>query len=274
MRSRFVVCAAMVAVTCLVALSPPATEAAVWDETSLRLVDEVPEVPLPSGAQNHQVLWDLTHGVYLQYEPTGYYSDLVAVLAANGFQVTTTTAGVDNVDLSQYDVLVICLGSAWNSAYTDSEVAAIETFVANGGGLLIMGDNASSTPNHNINPVAQAFGTTCGVTDISPTDVCITDFMTHEIFNGVTTICYVAAGELAAQAPSVEAAWAPNGQVALTLVDPCKVVVTGDVNFCANGNLGIEDNQTFVLNVFQCLAEPGPVAQKKMSWGRVKAIYR
>ena len=100
------------------------------------------------------VLWDLTHGVYFTYEPTGDYSELVAMLASNAYVVSTTAAGIDNVDLAPYDIIVICLGSAWDSPYTASEVTAIQSFVARGKGVFVMAENAN-TPNANIQPITK-----------------------------------------------------------------------------------------------------------------------
>ncbi|MHC4317746.1 MAG: hypothetical protein ACYS1B_04295 [Planctomycetota bacterium] len=73
-------------------------------------------IPEPAGAVN--VLWDLTHGIYLDYEPAGRFSGLVGMLSGMGYGFTTTDAGIDNIDLSPYDILVICVGSSWDSPYT------------------------------------------------------------------------------------------------------------------------------------------------------------
>jgi hypothetical protein len=54
---------------------------------------------------------------------------------------------------------VVNFGSNWYSDYFSAEATAIEDFVEDGGGLIVMGDN-SYCPNANINPVAQRFGTT------------------------------------------------------------------------------------------------------------------
>jgi hypothetical protein len=123
---------------------------------------DVQITPLPDNDPVYGVLWDLTHGVYLGYEPAAYYSDLVALLAGNGYVTATTTAGIDNIDLSPYDVIVIAVLSNWYSVYSASEVAAIQSFIDGGGGVLVMGEN-TSCPNANVNPITQAFGITCGV---------------------------------------------------------------------------------------------------------------
>jgi hypothetical protein len=237
--------------------------------TGLEAAPMVP-IPLPGNTRSVQVLWDLTHGVYLGYEPAQYYSNLVATLDANGYQVSTTAAGVQNIDLSQYDVLVINVGSSYNTAYGSDEVAAIQTFVANGGGLLIMGDNPNVWPA-NINPVAQAFGVTVGVLNASGN---VTTFIDDPLFTGVSQIYWAAGGSLGIADPSIAAAWTADGLPAISAYQPCRVVVTGDINWCDNTYGGNPDNPTFSLNVFSCLASGAPVPVVPTTWGRIKAANR
>ncbi|MHC4475586.1 MAG: DUF4350 domain-containing protein [Planctomycetota bacterium] len=214
--------------------------------------------PLKTLSAGGAVLWDLTHGVYFNYEPSGRYSSLVSVLAGKGYTVDTTTAGVDNLDLSVYDVLVVSVGSAWYSAYTASEVTAIQTFVSNGGGLLVMGEN-TNTPNANINPVAQAYGVTCGVSYLTPDDLYFTNLAAHAVFAGCSQIYYRAAGELSAGSPGQLVAWADTGEgtVAVAESGAGRIVVTGDADFCANSNIGTADNQLFAESVFDWLSMRG-----------------
>jgi hypothetical protein len=203
--------------------------------------------PKVETSQGGRVLWDLTHGVYSSYQPSGYFSTLVSVLSSKGYTIETTDAGILNINLNEYDVLVICLGSAYYSAYTAGEVTAITDFVANGGGLLIMGDN-TGCPNSNINPVSQAFGTTCGIGDIADT---ISDLAPHPIFNGVNQFETAAAAEIYGVLPSEEVAW-DNGRAAVTVATyECgKVVTTDDVNLWDNSYISNADNQLFAENTF------------------------
>ncbi len=197
------------------------------------------------------VLWDLTHGIFLDYGPSGDYSSLVSILTGKGFTVSTTTLGVNNIDLSVYDVLVVCLGSAWYTTYSPSEIAAIETFVSNGGGLLIMGDN-TNCPNSRINPVAQAFGITCGISSLSD---CFSNFASHPIFAGCSQICYVAAGALSAAAPSQLVAWAGASGAVAAGEQGGRIVATGDINFCDNHYIMNSNNQLFTENIFDWLSQ-------------------
>jgi hypothetical protein len=249
----------------------PATAIAETDMmTGLEAVAQNPG-DLPDGDRQYTLLWDLTHGVYLGYEPADYYSQLVTLLAANDITTETTEAGIDNIDLSAYDILVINVASAANYGYGQSEVDAAVAFVENGGGLFIMGDN-ENVWNDFINPISEAFGTTCGV---AGADDLINNFIDHEIFTGVQAISGAANGMLLVNPPSEEAAWDPAGRPLIALVESCAgVIITGDVNFCDNSYIANNDNQQFSLNAFLWLAEsddPTPVTEG--TWGAVKALY-
>lgn len=211
--------------------------------------------PILGISSGGNVLWDLTHGVTGNYQPSGSYSSLVSLLNNSGFTIATTDVGLNNVDLSDYQIVVVNLGSAWNSVYTSSEVSAIEAFVQNGGGLLILGDNAN-TPNANINPVAQAFGTTVGVSYLSPNDLYITNLDNHPIFNGVSEIYYRAAGEVTGSSPSELVAFDPSNKGAVTAaeVGAGRVVVLGDINGFDNTYIPNSDNQLFAENTFNWLS--------------------
>ena len=219
------------------------------------------------------ILWDITHGVINGYEPSGRYSILAGLLAGTGSNITVTDQGVQNIDLSQYCVLVICGGSAAYSPYTAGEVAAITTYMDQGGGLLVLADNPNTASAANLNPVTQAFGTSVAVSYPSPFDLFFSNFAAHEIFAGVNQAYYRAAGELEGAAPSVEVAWTSNAEVMVTVVNPHSVVVLGDWNFCANYYIGTADSERFILNVFDWLCT-GTVGTEASRWGDVKAMFR
>jgi subtilisin family serine protease/archaellum component FlaF (FlaF/FlaG flagellin family) len=83
------------------------------------------------------VLFDQT-----RCDPIASYSFWVANLTDRGYAVDTYTAGVITADvLAGYDVFVI--PQAWNSS-SSAEVSAIQDFVLDGGGLLVIGDDYPS----------------------------------------------------------------------------------------------------------------------------------
>jgi hypothetical protein len=265
----------LVASLVVLALLPAAlpVRAAIDPTTGLEAVPAAIH-PLPRNAgAPFFVLWDLSHGVYNAYEPTGQYSDLVTLLAANGFSVNTTTQGLVNVDFTGYSVIVIGLGSAFDSPYTPAEVARLQTFIAAGGGVLVMGDNPGAW-NANINPVAQAYGTTCGVGDVAPFPTATTSFITHPIFTAVSAIHLQGAGEVDGVTPSVEAAFSAGNTPTVTVHQSCGLVVVGDINFATNPYLFTQDNEVFAVNIFRWLAGGCPTPAGRSTWGEVKTLYR
>lgn len=226
-------------------------------------------VSLDSG----NVLWDISHGVYYDYQPSGRFSIFAELLALAGNSITVSDQGVENIDLSHYCVLVIAFGAAEDPPYTAGEVEVITTYVENGGGLLVLADNPRTFAGPRLNPVTQAFGTTITESHVYPVDLFSTDLAAHEIFSGVNEINFTRSAQLTAIAPSVEVAWSDNEDVLVTVVEPHKVVITGDANFCDNNHIGAVDNTSFALNVFAWLCS-GPVGIESKSWSGVKAMFR
>ena len=210
----------------------------------------------PSAGGN--ILWDTSHGVYLDFSPSGWYSELAAAVTAQGFTVDENNSGVLNLNLSNYEIIVVNVTSAWNSAYSSAEVTAIQNFVNGGGGLLIMGDNADPiVPNSNVNPVAQIFGTTVGLSTISPSTINITNLTAHPIFASVSQFSMHRAGQISGNTPSSEEAWADTGEAVVTVAEPesGRVVVLDDANTWAEPYFTNVDNQLFSENVFAWLGD-------------------
>jgi hypothetical protein len=228
--------------------------------------------PVPVRHGVTEVLWDTTHGVCFGYEPSGVYADLVALLV--GFNFTTTSAGIDNIDLSPYDILVINAGSACSTTYTANEVAAVQSFVATGGRVLIMGDNPFAWV-WNINPVAQILGATTGVETL-PADL-FSNLSSHPIFNGIEEVYYRLGGSLNTIGVMQPQAWTDDGNYITVAVSesPC-VVVLGDINgFGEPEFFNQADNQAFAVNVFNWLATcGGTISVDEKSWGSIKSSYR
>ena len=87
---------------------------------------------IPEGPRQGAVLWDTTHGVYLNYQPFFRYTDLVDILADSGFTMECCGTGVHTVNLSLYDIIVIAVGSSWYSTYTQEEVDSLVSFYNQG----------------------------------------------------------------------------------------------------------------------------------------------
>jgi len=201
-----------------------------------------------------KILWDTTHGD-TSSDGFAMYGELVSDLQSKGCTVTTTTAGVDTPGLlSQYNVLVINAGSSANSAYTTPEVNAINTFVNNGGGLLVM-DEWLGFHADNLEPVVSQFGTH-DIATIGSYDHITNLDTTQPIFSGVSSIELFYIGALSAQSPSTAVAW-DGQQAVVNVVTGKKVVIIGDDNVFQTDTtynfINQFDNRKFASNVFTYL---------------------
>jgi hypothetical protein len=222
-------------------------------------------------ATEYTVLWDISHGVYgaaKEYQPSGIFQPMIQDLKSYGFTVNTTNQGFLVDEPTGYDVIVVCLGSAWFTAYNSAEVTCITNFVNSGGGLLIMGDNPIC-PNANIQPVASVFGVSLGLSD----DIfgATSNLSSHPIFDGVNQIDMLSAGEISASAPSIEVAWEEGTGKALVSVGTYgdgRVVTIGDLSTWSYLYNSVDDRQ-FSINTFEYLAVPEPSILALLSFGAV-----
>ena len=240
---------------------------------------------IPSPVLSYTVLWDTSHGVYVSstfggdgYQPSqdGYYHALSEHLGTNGITVDTTSQGFLNDDPANYDVIVVCLTSAFYSSYTPDEVGRIADFVNDGGGLLIMGDRQAA-PNANIQPVASEFGITLAISDLTSPEIYTTEHTDHPIFDGVNEIFMYAAAELSADTPALPTAWqegTTNAIAAVAQYGQGRVVALGDCSMWSWVKLYEErfnkaDNPQFAVSTFNFLAVPEPTALLLLSLGAV-----
>lgn len=232
----------------------------------------------PSGVFSYTVLWDTSHGIANsgQYQPSGYYQALSEHLGDNGFTTVTTSQGFLIDDPAGYDVIVVCLTSAFDSSYMPAEVERIVDFVDASGGLLIMGDRQSA-PNANIQPVSSQFGITFGPDVVSgyPNfyDVYTSELdFSHSVFSSFASndeIFMYAASELSVTGPAFPiaqqegtgktiAAAAQYGQGRVVALGDCSLWSLSDSVFNSWDYFHEADNPQFALNTFTYLAVPEP----------------
>ena len=226
----------------------------------------------PLTVSSYTVLWDTSHGVYVSpedggngFQPSGYYQPLTQHLGDNGFTIDTTSDGFLVDDPGEYDVIVVCLASAYYSVYTPAEVERIVSFVDDGGGLLLMGDQQLN-PNANIQPVASQFGIGLGISTLAPYEIYTSDLASHFIFDAVNQIFMYAAGELSASGPASPAAWQEETPykpiVAVAQYGQGRVVALSDCSLWTASEywdyFSMADNPEFSLNTFNYLAVPEP----------------
>ena len=203
-----------------------------------------------------RILWDTHHGVLNDYAPSGQYADLTLLLQRHGFTMTTSDTGVADLDLSGYDVVVACLASAWDSAYTAAEVDALTNFVEAGGGLLVLADN-TSTPVANVAPLATAFGVGVAAANLTSNDVTV--FGRHLVTLGLDSVKLLSGGALSVDSPASAMAWGDAAKTKIVAAAARKglgrVVVIGDVNLFRTDLLPQAGNKKLSLSLFAWLAD-------------------
>jgi hypothetical protein len=229
--------------------------------------------------RQHAVLWDTTHGTYLNYSPFTRYSILTSMLIDSGYTIDLCATGVHTVDLSQYDIILVSVMNSWNSPYSQEEVDSLISYYNQGrqrvlltgdanfcentyipyagnvqfsynvfdwisanGGIFIMGDNAGCM-NGNINPVANAFYMTAGISTISPADLYFSNFTPHSVFNNVAQIYYRAAGSISTTTPAEAIAWTDAVEPVIGLLDE---------------SVGIKEEQGRIIHVKTMRIDPNP----------------
>lgn len=233
-----------------------------------------------SASFSYTVLWDTSHGIANsgQYQPSGYYLTLTEHLGDNGFTTVTTNQGFLVDDPAGYDVIVVCLTSAFDSSYTNAEVERIVDFVDDGGGLLIMGDQQRfhPNPNENIQPVASQLGITFGPSDLTTLNIYTSDLTDHPIFDGIDEIFMYAARELSVSRPAFSIAQQEGtGKTIASAAQygQGRVVALGDCSLWSSSYswdyFHEADNPQFALNTFNYLAVPEPATLLLLGLGAV-----
>ncbi len=228
------------------------------------------------------------------------YGKLATSLEASGHTIAAHKTGlIDLAALSEVDLLIIPHASAdeWEKTLgngspilAETELAAIEKFVADGGGLLILGETEQPKYGNNFNQLSELFGITIANATVQDPERSFKDVATwirpeferhveSDFSYRVEGICLYRAGALESSATSDSEVIMRSSESASPKAAPLGIAVkhqTGRVIVLADSDLfgddSIEDldNRQFLLNITGWLANARVVANadlaKKSNW--------
>ena len=171
--------------------------------------------------ESHRQAWTTRPELAAQMAPANpadaSYAEAATTLRRAGFEVEAHVAGpVDAAVLGDVDVLVLphCSTDEWEATtgegspvYTDAEVAAIESFVRAGGGLVVLAETEQAKYGNNLAEITRRFGidvVTCTAQDpVNRFNDVSTWLVLHpstahgaDVFAGVSGACVYRAGVL------------------------------------------------------------------------------
>ena len=218
-----------------------------------------PVKPLES-KEGVTVLLDYSKGALFNLVPATYFADLIELVTELGHTFESSNQGILNHNLNNYGVIIF--DTVFSSKdYSDQEISAIETFVANGGAVLILGEARGCADcieaNANLSKISEALaGITLGVNTLTPTDLYFSALAPHELFDGVSQLYFRYGGALNVSGVAFEIA-TTNDRVNSLIGLKDKVAVLGDSSFVSSGwsnqYWGKADSITFLENLFSYL---------------------
>jgi len=199
------------------------------------------------------------------------YAEAVAVLQRAGFEVAAHVRGaIDAATLRDVDVLVLphCSLDEWEATtgegspvYSEAEIAAIESFVRAGGGLVVLAETEQAKYGNNLAEITRRFGidvVTCTAqdpvrrfNDVS-TWLLLEPSVSHgaDVFAGVTEACVYRAGTLDVSDDAyVFARTSPTAMPPLAPViagvdaGEGRVLVVADSDFAGDDSIGDLDHR-------------------------------
>ena len=228
------------------------------------------------------------------------YGKLATSLEASGHTIASHKTGlIDLAALSEVDLLIIPHASAdeWektlgngSSILAEIELAAIEEFVAGGGGLLILGETEQPKYGNNFNQLSELFGITIANATVQDPEKSFKDVATwirpefhrhveSDFSYRVEGICLYRTGVLESSATSdfevimrsSETASPANAPLGIAAkYHSGRVVVLADSDLFGDDSIEDLDNRQFLLNITGWLANARVVANadlaKKSNW--------
>ncbi|MFX1576006.1 MAG: hypothetical protein ACFFCF_02420, partial [Promethearchaeota archaeon] len=210
--------------------------------------------PRPKG----RILFDLSHQPYYGIDPwddlanlAGNYEVWRDELVTRGYLLDKLyPAAGGNITLNRlnpYDMFIACLPQ-YN--YTAAEVVAMNDWVMAGGGLLALGDNTGlADENNNINYLLSNVGLSMAAVDAGSGSQ--TYYVKHPITESVSSLYFASAGfvNYTGSAYPIWGATAVNILAGGQYHNLGRVILVGDINWVADGNIGTDNNRQFSINL-------------------------
>jgi len=261
--------------------------------------------------QSHNQAWALDPAVAARMNPANpadaSYQDLVVTLQDSGHEVTSHNEGLIGEDaLSNVDVLLLPHASTddWEKTIgtgspmlAESELAAIEQFVANGGGLLLLGETEQPKYGNNFNDLSQRFGVSIANATVQDPENSFKDVATwirpsferhveSDFSYRLESVCFYRSGVLEVSTgadsevilKSSENATPANAPVGVAVKHQAgRVVVLADSDLFGDDSIEDLDNRQFLLNIAGWLANSRIVANasnaKPANWTSTNAHW-
>ena len=236
--------------------------------------------------ESHGEAWSTRPEVAAAMQPehpaASSYAAAAGALAERDYEVAPLTAGSLTAALPDTDVLVIAHPSDahWertvggSPVLSGTEIDAIESFVAAGGGLVVLGETEEDKYGANVNELLARFGlhmdnrTVEDYTRNDGTPMWVLgepDPQTAEptLLHLVRSVCFYRAGALSAERPGAivlragdDAHPARAGLLAAVSHGEGRVVVAADSDLFGDDNLGEHDHLQLWLNLLYWVALP------------------
>jgi hypothetical protein len=244
--------------------------------------------------QSHNQAWAVDSEIASKMNPANpadaSYQALAATLEAAGHQVATHDSGLLNGSvLENVDVLLIPHASTadWEKTIgsgspvlADAELASVEQFVAQGGGLLLLGETEQPKYGNNFNELSQRFGVTIANATVQDPENSFKDVATwirpsferhieSDFSYRLENVCFYRSGVLEVTAASdsevilksSESASPANAPVGVAVKHQLgRVVVLADSDLFGDDSISDLDNRQFLLNIAGWLANSRIVA--------------
>lgn len=127
------------------------------------------------------------------FDPTGvlatgsHYDGFRAVLGASGHTVVALSS-FESQNLAGLDALIVNQPYDQSGLLSSSEISAIQSFVAAGGGLLVHGNGGTGSSSSNINALVAPYGMTYAAGTTNGSGHTISSFETHPVTLGLSQV--------------------------------------------------------------------------------------